>query len=546
MRMNTKLKVLISILLCISFFASSATAIIPEIPADTEPVPSLFGTIGASEQMSLPVGPRGEPPDVLWNNTFGTSFHDEKARDIKKTNDGGYIVTGYAQPVGADADAWLLKVDAEGNKLWNTTFGGCGSEIAYAVLQTDDSGYILTGESRSTDTSGDGFVIKTDSLGNMLWNFSFGVPGGEDFGYKLIESSDNNYIVVGTTNLLATQEMLIGNATLLKIDQQGSLIWQKTYGGETIDAGFSVDQTDDYGFIISGFTYSYATGEAYVDAWLLKTDAQGNELWNLSIGYEYAAEVTYDVIQTNDGSYALTGYSSTNGDMDVLLIKTDGKDSHEIFTYDRSKLDVGQSFDQTDDEGFIIVGTTMNWYDNEGGCVPGWDHIDFWIFKTDKSGKLEWDTYYGGKYADTAYAVQQTSDDGFIVAGYCIKLVDGNQYTRDAWLMNFGTKEEPEVTIQDVKPGIGSLNITFENTGAVLCGCAWNISVQGGILKNINVSEKGAVYGLPAGESVSVDTEKPIFGLGKISVEITASYARPWSGSAFVIGPFILHIQSTS
>ncbi len=200
-------------------------------------------------------------------------------------------------------------------------------------------------------------------------------------------------------------------------------LWTKTFGGGAGDAGRSVQETTDGGYVIAGRTVSFGAGGA--DAWLIKTDASGDTLWTKTYGGvddDYAESVQ----QTTDGGYILTGMTESFGvgDFDVWLIKTDASgDTLWTKTYGGSYWDYGYSVQQTTDEGFIIAGITRSF--GAGG-------IDVWLIKTDTLGDTLWTKAFGGGDNDLGSSVQQTTDGGFIVAGYTGSLGAGSH---DVWLI---------------------------------------------------------------------------------------------------------------
>jgi uncharacterized delta-60 repeat protein len=254
-----------------------------------------------------------------WNKIFGGNGND-RAYAVQQTSDGGYVIAGWTSSYGAgSADAWLIKTDADGNMLWDKTFGGSAWEDAYSVHQTSDGGYILAGFTYSFSAGGsDVWLIKTDADGNMLWDKTFGGIG-LDVAYALQLTSDGGYILSGDTNSYGAGS---SDFWLIKTDADGNMLWDKTFGGANDDEAYAVQQTSDGGYILTGFTYSHGAGSS--DFWLIKTDADGNMLWDKTFGSE-GLDWAWAVQQTSDGGYILAGYTTSYGagSFDVWLIKTD-------------------------------------------------------------------------------------------------------------------------------------------------------------------------------------------------------------------------------
>jgi ribosomal protein S11 len=206
-----------------------------------------------------------------------------------------------------------------------------------------------------------------------------------------------------------------GDAFLVKTDANGNIIWAKTYGGIYGDYAYSVQQTSDGGYIVAGGTYYIGAGS--YDIFLIKTDANGNIIWAKTYGgtsWDYA----FSVQQTSDGGYILAGVTYSFGtSYDIFLIKTDAN-GNIIWakTYGGTSYDGAYSVQQTSDGGYIVAGWTYSF----GGAY------DIFLIKTDANGNIIWAKTYGGTYWDSAYSVQQTSDGGYIVAGTTLSFGAGS------------------------------------------------------------------------------------------------------------------------
>jgi hypothetical protein len=250
---------------------------------------------------------------VAWNRTFGGSSQDEAA-SVQQTSDGGYIIAGYTESYGAGKyDVWLIKTDSAGSVAWNKTFGGSSRDHAGSVQQTSDGGYIIAGYTVSYGFAKyDVWLIKTDSSGNEEWNKTFG-GSDNDFGYSVQQESDGGYIIAGGTLSYGAGDR---DVWLIKTDSAGDETWNRIFGGSGNDFGYSVGQTSDGGYIITGSTDSYGAGSR--DVWLIKTDPSGNMAWTQTFGGSGQDEA-HSVQQTSGGGYIIAGYTGSYSD--VWLIK---------------------------------------------------------------------------------------------------------------------------------------------------------------------------------------------------------------------------------
>jgi len=346
--------------------------------------------------------PKETPPStpIIWQKTYGGSS-DEKANSIQQVADGGYIVAGDTYSFGNGGDVYILKLKSDGSLDWYETYGGSDNDYAYSIQQTTDGGYIVAGY---TDSYGagyyDAYILKLQSDGSLDWYKTYG-GSDYDYAYSIQQTTDGGYIVAGETYSFGTS----GDAYILKLKSDGSLDWQKTYGGGNYDYAYSIQQTTDGGYIVAGETYSFGNSG---DAYILKLQSDGSLDWQKTYGGS-GGDFAYSIQQTTDGGYIVAGcrYSfGAGGDVYILKLKSDGSLDWEK-TYGGSNYDYANSIQQKTDGGYIVAGETYSF--GAGG--------DAYILKLKSDGSLDWYKTYGGSNDDAAYSIQQTTDGGYIVAG---------------------------------------------------------------------------------------------------------------------------------
>ena len=291
----------------------------------------------------------------LWNNTFSDGV-SQVGDSVQQTSDGGYVIAGMIEHL--DTDAWLIKANSTGAKLWDKEFGGSSGDSFKSIQLTSEGGYVVTGRTYNYNAGGhNAWLIKTDSNGQRTGSKAF-IGSQSDSGNSVQQTSDEGYIIAGETSSYGAG----GNdAWLIKTDSNCNEIWNETFGGPSQDYGRSVKQTSDGGYIIAGETSSYGAGS--VDAWLIKTDSAGNELWNETFGGA-SADYGRSVLETNDGGYIIAGYTYSYGagNCDAWLVRTDSN-GNELWNETIGGLsdDRGVCIQQTSDGGYIISGYTKSY-----------------------------------------------------------------------------------------------------------------------------------------------------------------------------------------
>jgi hypothetical protein len=260
------------------------------------------------------------PGDTLWTKAYGGSG-DDRASTVIPATDGGYLLAGGTQSFGFGSpgfyDMWLVKVNAQGDSLWSHTYGGSGDEYATSIVPCGD-GYLLAGYTTSFGAGGyDMWLVRVNAQGDSLWSSTYGGPGFDE-AYTVIPSDSGNYLLAGWTNSFGAGAF---DVWLVKVDSSGNMISQHTYGGSNDDFANCIIPTDDGGFLLAGLTKSW--GAVVEDGLLLKINAQLDSLW--AHAYDYRLyEKFFSIIPTDDDGYLLTGGTHiANSNEDIWLVKVD-------------------------------------------------------------------------------------------------------------------------------------------------------------------------------------------------------------------------------
>lgn len=349
---------------------------------------SLTGDPGNSDAWVLQLDMQGK---VKWQKTFGGSALDG-ADAIASTREGGFAIAGYTYSTDGDitgnhgnSDAWVVNIDPNGNKVWQHALGGSANDMAASIIETSDGGFILAGQTSSTNGdvinnhgSTDALVIKLDRNGNKLWQKTLGGTGSEG-ALSIIESSEGGYLMAGWTN---SQDgdvsgyhpgwgMNVGSLDgwVVRMDKDGNLLWTKAFGGSRSEMIYSITTGMDHSYIITGDTKSNNDGDVGVnhgnfDTWVVNIDKEGKLLWQKSLGGS-DNDISYFILPTQDGGYMLAGLTSSN-DGDVS--------------------------------------------GNHGG-------EDAWLVKLDKVGNKQWQRALGGSGGEVARVVFQRANGSYVVVG---------------------------------------------------------------------------------------------------------------------------------
>jgi len=379
---------------------------------------------------------------LLWERSYGGTNGDG-CNKIIQTNDGNYIAVGTTfshtadavgnhdttkPPLSGTGDILVIKIATNGLVLWEKCYGGTNNEYGYDIQQTNDNGYIIAGTASSTDGdvkgmhNGSGgipatnmWVVKIDDTGKLQWQKCL---GGSYFDQALAirQTKSNNYIVCGgaySTDGDITRPLGNGDAWVVKLDDTGTIIWQRTLGGSDFDIFSSIVLNPEGNYVFAGSTRSNdsmvsgnhldTAGKPTEDAWIVKTDTDGNILWQKLYGGS-GTEIVNDVKLTIDSGFILNS-SSTSNDGDVH------------FNYDA-------------DSGYVD---------------------DMWVLRLDANGDTLWSRVLGGTGYDGGNSIAQTSDSFYVAAGVTSSRdhdVTGNRSANAAWVVRLSNKLLPAAVSQ--------------------------------------------------------------------------------------------------
>ena len=389
--------------------------------------------------------------------TFGGSDIDE-AVSVLEAADGSYLIFGTTRSTdgdlvdrtGTDSDYWLLKISKTGEKMWSKTYGGSDDESAARITKTNDGGYLLSGYTTSNDgdvSGNEGFqdywIVKVDAAGSKQWDKNFGFAGS-DQAFKAFQTSDGGYFITGFFDVSASggagndiqsgaqngynRSVLhgVGEFWGIKLDANGNKQWRRYFGGTNKDRSYDAHETADGGFLMTGTSESVdfdkTNPKGSYDYWAVRVTASGNLVWTKAFG---GAEIdnSYASIKTNDGNYIMVGDSRSSdqdvtdprGNADAWMVKFDDN-GNKIWqkSFGGSQFDTAHSIVQRSNGDYILSGHSrsadVDLTDNKGAN-------DAWIFIVDENGNLKAQKNIGGSGLDFASEAIETSDNRVLAVG---------------------------------------------------------------------------------------------------------------------------------
>ncbi|MHA1967122.1 MAG: hypothetical protein ACW964_04885 [Candidatus Hodarchaeales archaeon] len=376
-----------------------------------------------------------------WNKTFGDEL-DDQAYSIVQTDDDGLIISGEITSYNS-SDLWserelsLIKLNEDGVTQWSETYGQKYSHVGgYTVIQSMDGGFASAGYI-TTNIHDDVFFIKTHNNGSLEWIQKYGSKDEERI-YSVFQTAEGGYLLAGFTDSFH----YIGDSVyLLKVDPLGNEEWHVCYGGAStyeFECVYSMIQTEDEGFVLAGYTSTYGTYPGQLgeeDVWLFKIDSNGIIQWNKTYGYQ-GIDRAFSLIETSEGDYVLAGYTTTSDQKeDIYVLKTDSNGILEWSNIHGGKEDDrAHSIIQDEEGNLVLTGYTDSIHSTRLGDVGNSEsnNRDAIILKMDIAGKILWNYRIGGKKNDGMNSIIQTTDGNFVLAGYTESYGKGEQ---DIWLI---------------------------------------------------------------------------------------------------------------
>jgi len=365
-------------------------------------------------------------PGIFWNKTYGGDDR-ESGKSLIQCSDGGFAFLGYTWSYGAGSyDAYLVKTDSDGNMMWNRTYGGTGVDYGSDLVELENGDFVFAGwtESYPEWHGFKGWLVKTDSTGHFQWNMTYG-PDGFDNAFNAIDHLDDGGFVM--TGFTYQGPGLDDDIWIVRTDENGTKLWEQQYGTPTSERGNDIVECSEGGFAVVGDTVDPYAADPNIDAYIVRTDEFGNLLWFRTYGYNMS-DGANSILDCTEGGFIVAGaFTGYDGDMDAWLLRIDeGGNNLWEQTYGGSEKDMFMSIYSTSRDNYVAVGTTYS-YDaiNEDGL----------IFEVNKTGEVLWNTTCGGSSSDEFRSVTECYDGSFIAAGETHSYGSSN----DMWALRFSS-----------------------------------------------------------------------------------------------------------
>ncbi len=469
---------------------------------------------------------------IEWEQSYGGTLEDQPFCIIE-SSDGNFVTAGrsisqngdVSNPKG-DYDFWITKLSPTGALLWEKSYGGTAQDNAFVIRETTDKGFIVTGSTISDDGDVTGhqgqfdyWVLRLDVNGNLLWEKTLG-GSSTDQASDVVETPDGGFVVVGqsiSNNGDVSNQIGLYDYWVVKLDANGIVVWDKSYGGTQSDDARSIQLTNDNGFIVAGVSSSsdgqITNPNGGEDAWVIRLDSAGNLLWEKSLGGS-GEEYAEHVIQSDDGGFVLfCTTNSTDGDIstslggfDYWVVKLDGIGTLlGEQSFGGSDQEYITSGFQKSDKEFIVTGYSNS---SNGDVSNPKGFSDYWVLNLDNGGNLIWEMSLGGSKNDVAYGSCQTNDGAIMIAGRSNsddQDVSQNFGDFDNWIVKLGLNLPmmPQATTFNQGTGIGNGEVEMiTETGTPTYTLNWeNLSGNPPIFGTLNSGDgTDTITGLSNGD----------------------------------------------
>jgi hypothetical protein len=502
--------------------------------------------------------------DILWEKSYGGK-HAEYLFDVIPTPDYGFLLAGssLSKKTGnktednrGDLDYWVWKMDEKGDFDWQKSLGGSGQDLLKQVVLTNEGGFLLAGFSTSNegldkkeDSRGqsDFWILKLNAKGGEEWQKTIGGSGQDDLT-TVVRTRDGGFVVGGSSASTISGEKTVPHYGgldywVMKLDKDGKLVWQQSFGGKYNDELRSISITEDGGFLLGGSSNSPESGNktqkhlGESDYWIIKLDKDGNEQWQKTIG-NTGDDQLYIVYTTKDGHYLLGGNSnsepgndkrsSNESGTDFWLVKLD-KDNKDILwqeTYNIGKVDILTSLVENDDRTILLGGYAQGSRlrgNDKATSLRGNDKMvkgtaDYVAIKIDEKGEEKWRKDVGSDGEDILKKVVETRDGGYLMAGTSSGAISNDRNTskggNDFWVVKLKDKDKK----QEAREKIEAIpNPAGDYTNVIVGyefekGTATLVDLAGHILQQFSITERTIpidLQGLPEGiYVVNIKTDK--------------------------------------
>lgn len=439
-------------------------------------------------------------PAIQWQRCFGANS-DDYFFSIVQTRDGGYAACGYSlsndlprHHAGANEDAYVVKMDANGNLEWQKCYGGTKNEEARQIIQTQDGGFAVAIRAESDDGDvpinygwGDSWILKLSDTGAIEWSKDFGGLD-EDAPESIIEEPDQSIVFAGANRSMTPEtgqhhggSVENDDGWVVKLNAPtGAANWQRYLGGSARDYFQFITQTRDGGFAVAGFTNSfdgdvtgYSRKDTFSNVWVCKLDGGGLIQWQKQYGGPTAISFANCIAQTTDGGYIVScaTYATegevhgNHGDRDGWVFKIDSLGTIEWQRCIGGSQTDGARFVVQDPDGGCTVAGVGN--STDGDMADSHGDFDGFVVKLDRASNVVWRKCLGGTGFDLLNWIIRTNDGGFAVAGYTTSNdgnVSGNHGGNDGWVVKFGP-ELGVVTGETLRMQELALTVTLDAVG---------------------------------------------------------------------------------